>query len=468
MIYVRYIFIAFLWLLIFFLPFNLIAQEQQEEGDKTEETDEEDPFKRAFIFGPSIEDLLEDPNFEFDESEIERSARYLSNTGIDLGAGFEAGPYYTNTLYSQYPNLPAIHYSRVNGLFISVKKERMQWHRRSTFLTIPEIQPHGFVGIGTATGTIDYAFGLERMFGESRHFMLGAELHRATATDDYWRTGLIENTLTSLFAGYDYLDYYRSYGFGIYAVYRTNRLFEAAFSYNADQVTSLKQETSFSFFGYSNTFRPNPPVDADSDEINIDSYSFSLSLNPRNILITREFTISATVGMELADNARTDSGFRYSKYWADTKLFFNVDEGSVINWRIRAESILGYAPDYKAVYLGGIGSLRGSPYKFYSGNQSLLSNVELKIGTPGISEGRWLRTYNMHFLAFIDSGWVQENQNLKSGSNLFNGFEEAGLNNFQHDAGIGIGNGAFRLEIAWPLNNFEPDPTVWIRFNPTF
>ncbi|CAN5244290.1 BamA/TamA family outer membrane protein [soil metagenome] len=464
--FVRHLFKIGVSTIFLLSPIVLMAQEQQEETSEAET--QEDPFKRLFIFGPSIEDLLEDPGFEIDESDLVRSARYIANTGIDLGAGFEAGPYYTNALYSQYPNLPAIHFNRVNGLFFSIKKERMQWHRRSTFLTIPEIQPHGFVGIGTATGTIDYAFGLDRLFGERERFMLGTELHRATATEDYWRTGLIENTLTSLFAGYDYLDYYRLYGFGIYAVYRTNRLIEAAFSYNANQVSTLQQETTFSLFGYSNTYRPNPPVDANSDQINIDSYSFSLSLNPRNILMTNEFAISTTVGMELADNARTDSGYRYSKYWADAKVFFNVDEGSVLNWRLRAEFITGTAPDYKAAYLGGIGSLRGTPYKFYSGNQSVLSNMELKIGTPGHTEGRWLRTYNLHFLAFLDSGWVQQNEELVNGNYVFNGFNDATLNNFQHDAGVGIGNGALRFEIAWPLNNFDPEPRVWIRFNPTF
>jgi len=453
--------------LLIAVPLTVDAQVQEQEQE--EEEAEEDPFRRAFIFGPSIDELLDDPSFEFDETDLERSARYLSNTGIDLGAGFEAGPYYSNSLYSQYPNLPSVHYNRVNGLFISIKKERMQWHRRSSFLTIPEIQPHGFIGVATATGTIDYAFGLERLFGENRRFMLGAEFHKANATEDYWRTGLIENTLTSLFAGYDYLDYYRSDGFGIYSVYRTNRLIEAAFSYNADVISSLEQETSWSLFGYSNTYRPNPPIDEFSDEIAIDSYSFSFALNPRNILLTREFTISTTLGVELADNARTDSDYRYNRYWSDTKLFFNVDEGSVLNWRIRAESITGTPPDFKATHLGGIGSLRGTPYKFYSGNQSLLSNIELKMGTPARTADRWLRTYNMHFLAFLDSGWVQNNDRLtdRAGSPL-RGFGDAGLNQFQHDAGVGIGNGVLRFEVAWPLNNFDSNPTAWVRFNPTF
>lgn len=457
------------FILLLVLPLCLSAQQvPPEKSEPDPEEAEEDPFRRAFIFGPSIEELLDDPGFDFEDDEIEQSVRYLSNMGIDLGGGFEAGPYYTNLLYSQYPNLSSVHFNRVNGLFFSFKKERMQWHRRSSFLTIPEIQPHGFIGIGTARGNIDYAFGLERLFGENKRFMLGAEFHKATGTEDYWRTGLIENTLTSFFAGYDYLDYYQSNGFGIYAVYRTEKLLEAAFSYNTDQVFSLPQETSFSLFGYSATYRPNPPIDTWSDEINIDSYSLSVSLNPRNILLSDEFTISASLGMELADNSRTDSDYRYNKYWADTKLFFNVDDGSVLKWRLRTESVTGSAPDYKAVYLGGIGSLRASPYKFYNGNQSLLSNIELKMGTPGRSAGRWLRSYNLHLLAFLDSGWVQEDEGLISGVNPLQGFTMPGLHKFQHDAGIGIGNGALRAEIAWPLNNFEPDPTVWIRFNPTF
>lgn len=38
----------------------------------------------------------------------------------------------------------------------------------------------------------------------------------------------------------------------------------------------------------------------------------------------------------------------------------------------------------------------------------------------------------------------------------------------QHDAGIGLGSGSLRFEVAWPLKTFDPTPTLWLRLNPTF
>jgi hypothetical protein len=38
----------------------------------------------------------------------------------------------------------------------------------------------------------------------------------------------------------------------------------------------------------------------------------------------------------------------------------------------------------------------------------------------------------------------------------------------QHDAGVGIGSGLLRFELAWPLKEFDGTPTFWVRLNPTF
>ncbi len=453
-------------LLLLIAPFlltpNIIfAQDNSEE--------ESNPFERNLIFGPTIDEILaEDDPFKFDETEIKRNVRYLSTTGLDLGGGFEAGPYYSNQLYSQYPNLSTVHFNRVNGLFIGLKKERMQWYRRTSFLTIPEIQPHGFVGIGTASGKVEYGFGLERLFGEQRRFMKGAEYHKATATEDYWRTGLIENSLSSLFAGYDFMDYYQIEGLGIYAVYRTNRLFEMAFSYNIDEYSSLEQNTSFSLFGFERTFRSNPSIDQNADIINLDKYNFSIAINPRNVLISERFTISTIFGVELADNSRSDANFRFNKYLTTLNLYYNVDAGSKLKWRLRTGSITGTAPAFKEFYLGGIGSLRGTPYKFYNGNQMVHSTLELQFGSPGFYPGNWVKNYNLHLLVFLDSGWTTINEDLTTSVNPFEGFGNVAFSDFQHDAGLGVGTGVFRFEIAWPLNNFDRTLNLWVRFNPTF
>jgi len=443
----------------------------------TAQQSSEDPFKRDPIFNRSLEDFFDqDKKVDSDSTEAEgdqnsqrtKAVRHLTVKGLDLGGGFESGPYYSNSMYNQYPNLTGVHYNRANGLFLGIKKERMQWYRRGGFFNIPQIEPHGFIGYGTASKRWDYAIGLEKLIGKQRRLMVGFEFHDAVGTEDYKRTGLIENSLTAFFGSYDFLDYYQMEGFGLYVAYRTHRWFEAAFSYNRDEFSSVEQNTSFSLFGRSSVFRPNPPVDADADVIDIDSYGITVAFNPRNVLLTRAFTFSAMIEAELADNSNTDEDFRYDKYSSSLKLFYNFEPGSVLRWRIKAGGITGNAPDIKDFYLGGIGTLRGSPFKFFQGNQMVASNLEVQFGRPSGTPGRWLKDYGMHLLLFLDSGWTRTIPELQTGTNPFSGLSEFSIAAMQHDAGVGIGSRAVRFELAWPLKEFDSSPVFWVRFNPTF
>jgi outer membrane protein assembly factor BamA len=221
-------------------------------------------------------------------------------------------------------------------------------------------------------------------------------------------------------------------------------------------------------FGYSSTYRPNPPVDALSDEIDLDIYGFSVSLNPRNVLITNRFTVAGSIVAELADNGASDEEYRFNKYRTELKLFYNFEPGSVLRWRLQAGGITGNAPDFKDFYLGGIGTLRGSPFKFFRGNQMLASNLEVQFGRPSARAGEWIRDYNLHLLLFLDSGWARDIPDLIPSNNPFSGLSSFSFSGLQHDAGVGIGTGALRFELAWPLRAFGPDPVFWVRLNPTF
>lgn len=444
-----------------------------------QETDRDDPFKRDPIFTKPLDDLFGTGSEETVQGkdevhgrEFEKVVRRMSRTGIDLGGSLEAGPYFSSDLYSQFPNLPTWHFNRVNGLFMGIRKERMQWHRYGNFLNIPQIEPHGFIGYGTASKRWDYALGLEKLIGFNDRLMIGGEFYRAAATEDYQRVGLTETSLTAITAGFDFLDYYLMEGYGAYLVFRSNRWIETGFSYNRISFSSIEQTTGFSIFGGSGNYRINPPIDQLADEIDLDIYTLSLALNPRNVLISNRFTAGGKIKMELADNTQSDEDYRYNKYQADVSLFYNFEPGSVLRWRVQTASITGNAPDFKNNYLGGIGTLRGSPYKIFSGNRMFLSNLEIQFGKPSSRSGQWIRDYNMHLLLFLDSGWVGNYEPTGNGNGdgdrPLKGFGRMKLSDFQQDAGVGLGSGALRFELAWPLKNFDSKPVFWVRFNPTF
>lgn len=434
-------------------------------------SEEEDPFKRDPIFNKSLEELMGRESEQADSSaaiEPRRRVRDLQREGIDFDGALEAGPYHSNPLFNQFPNLPMIHYNRVNGLFLGIKKERMQWYDYSPEFSVSRFRVHGLIGYGTASKQWEYAIGLERFIGRNNRLLIGAEFHRATSTEDYWRVGLIESSFTALFASYDFPDYHQKEGFGAYAAVRGKRWYEAAFSYNDDEFSTLDVGTTFSLFGKSGVFRPNQPIDLSTDEANIQRLNVALTLNPKRLMMSRYFTASAMAEIELADNSAFDNDFNYRKHTAELMLFSNFEPGSVLRWRLRAGSITGDAPLFNQFQLGGIGTLRGSPYKVFSGNQMLLSNIELQFGRIIGGGNEWVDLDSYYTTIFLDSGFVRQSDDLSKGTSPFQDMSGFSFSDLQHDVGVGMGSDLFRAELAWPLKRFGSTPAFWIRFNPTF
>ena len=449
-----------IFLIFLIFPLALVAQQSEET---------EDPFKRDPIFNKSLEELMgRDSDSDSTGIEPQRRFRSFQQEGIDFDGALEAGPYNTNPLYNQFPNLPMIHYNRVNGLFLGIRKERMQWYDYNSFLDLNKFKVHGLIGYGTASQRWDYAIGLERFVGRNDRILVGAEFHRATATEDYWRVGLIESTFTALFAAYDFPDYHLKDGFGVYTAVRSKRWFEGAFSYNNDDFSSLSVGTNYSFFGKGSSYRPNQPIDLLTDETNIQRFNVALSFNPKRLILNRYFSVSATTEIELADNSGFENEFSYSSYLAELNLFSNFEPGSVLKWRIRAGSITGNAPLFKQHQLGGIGSLRGSPYKIFTGNQMLLSNLEFQFGSIIGGGNEWVDFDSFYTTFFLDSGFARRSSDLLNSTNPFEDMSGFSFSDLQHDIGVGLGSDLIRAELAWPLKRFGSTPAFWIRFNPTF
>jgi len=444
--------------------------------------DKEDPFRNDPFFNKKIEDLLhknttQDSVINDSSGNSDFNLRYINNNGIDLGGALEAGPYTSNPLYSVYPNLPMIHFNRVNGLFLGIRKERMQWLDDDSFLGISDFRTHWMAGYSTGQNEFQYNVGLERYFGFKDHFIIGAEFHNAATTDDQWRAGLTETSITSFIGGWDFLDYYKQKGFGTYLIFRTARFLEGGIAYGNDRFNSLEREVDWALFGTGNRLRRNPPVEMISangngvaDSLNISNLVFSGSFNPKNLLLTRHFSLSFTGTVELAGPGLGESDFSYNKYLGELKTFINFEPGGVLKNRIRIGAITGDAPLFKEFELGGIGSLRALPFKSLGpGNQMLLSNTELQFGSPGWGpENDWIDFDDFFLTFFLDSGWSTFSDRLTNSDNLFNAFSDFQFKDLSHNGGVGVGSNSFRFELAWDLDNTSRSPVLWLRFNPTF
>lgn len=458
--------------ILFICMSSAMAQTKPDSAD--------DPFKNDPYFSKPLKDLLRHPSSKSDSSTVrdDHDARGfvtdLNDEGLDFRGIIEAGPRNSNPLYSAYPNLPMIHYNRVDGLFLGISEERMQWYKDDWLLGIPAIHPTGLIGYSTAQREWQYSLGLEKYLGRKDHVLLGAEYHNASTTNDEWRVGLNETSLTAFAGGYDYLDYYKQKGWGAYMLVRSDRYFEGGIAFNDDRFNSLDKETSWALFGSGGRFRSNPPVDFQNgvpvDTVNITSLTLSASYNPKRLVLSRNFTFSLAGTAEFGDPGfGTASDYDYSKYTGELVSYLNLDAGTVFKYRLKMSTITGNAPRFKQLYLGGVGSLRALPYKSMgAGNQMILSNAELQFGSPRLGSNSWIDFDDFYISLFLDSGWTDYDPDLRDASNPFSGLHRFNFSDLKHNGGIGIGSSLIRCELAWDLDQPDRAPVLWIRFNPTF
>lgn len=467
----------------------LMLSIQPSFGQTTEEIEEDpfvnDPFfSRPFSEFFSSEESIQDDSSKTEVSSIHSESskssksrsfvRRINNEGIDYGGYFESGPYASSNLYAAYPTMPMVHFNRVNGLFLGVRKERMQWYVHDPFLWITKIIPHGLIGYSFGREEWQYEAGLEKHFGKERRLLVGGELYNSTTTADYKRVGQLETTLTSLFAGYDYLDYYKQEGWGVYMLGRSYQFFEGGVSYNENRFSSLDVVTEYHMFGKNHHYRDNPPVDLLSgqavDEINITSLSFSGAFNPKLLLLSPHFTFSIKGDLEISTPNIASTDYTYRKYTTELQTYINFEPGTVLKYRLLTGSITGDAPLIKEFQLGGPGTMRAFPYKSMpfgalSGNKMVLSTAELQFGSS-FGYDDWLDFDDLYLSLFLDSGWVTDYTGVNN--KPLDGFEDFEIAKFEHNGGVGLGTNSFRAELAWDLRNTDLSPILWIRFNPTF
>ncbi len=393
--------------------------------------------------------------------------------GIDLYEGIDESFYsgsnfgIKNPIYSAFPVSGMIRHNRVDGLFIGYQEEKMDWNN-ANFLGIENVDLHGLIGYSVAQDQLQYSIGLEKSIGTERKWLLiGGDLHNTTSTEDYWRTGICENALTSFATGFDYHDYYNADGYGLYAIIKPFKFLELGAAYTVDEFSSLSVNTDFSVISKYSSFRLNPSIDSNFDEINQQSFTFGLTLNPRAVNRYSPVWSTMSAKAEIADLGGASNDFFYNKYQIEAKSYFRLDRSTLFKWRLMAGSITGEAPDFKNFALGGIGSMRALGFKSLTGNQMLLSNLEMELGKSTSYKEGWPDLSSFYISLFLDSGASMFNQRFYNTSNPITGFD---LSFFElsHNAGIGLGFGMFRAEVAKPIAGSEGRTSFWIRFNPTF
>jgi len=231
-------------------------------------------------------------------------------------------------------------------------------------------------------------FGADVPLGRHRRVTLGGSVYRRTASEDAWIVSEVENTVFALLSRKDYRDYYEAEGFEGHVTIEPGR--DAGFSAGAhvEDHRPLDVETRVAAWGVDDLFRANPPIDSGEEGL----VWGAARIGPASIPAKGGSRVE--LRYERA-GAPIERDFDYGRLRIQGNLRQRLAPGQ----GFRARAVLGSTrtgtlPAQKAWDLGGIGTLRGEPFKSMTGDQFYLANAEYS----------YLFHKNLHALAFLDWG----------------------------------------------------------------
>jgi hypothetical protein len=439
---------SLLLMALLFVPIGLQAQ--------VSDPDDDDPFSDDPLFTRSVRDWF-DPD-RITQEVRKRRDRIIELSGVDDSyqdlTGYGAVPGFASVSSIR----PMVRYNRVEGFVFGIRSDEMDWGRRAMFDT--------FGQINYAFGRQEwlYTLGAERFFGTGKRFKAGVEYHRITDSDDGFRVGWVENSLTSFFAAYDQMDYFGRRGARVFAVAKPTDWLELNASYRTDYIHNLQRNTRYTMFGHKSTYRLNPAVVPGADTARVSHIVAGFRLNPDGSLQTNRFGISLDVMSQLGKSVPgLPNDFAYDRYDAELRAIAIIDPSAVLKTRLRVGEVVGQ-PTRNALYaLGGVGTVRSEPFKSQTGSAMVLFNAELLIGESGEIFGDWaggIAEFNLNKLRtmlFFDAGWT--------GPGPVRDFDP---NRMKTTLGVGVNSSPIRFEVAWPTHDLAGTPVFWVRLNPMF
>lgn len=331
-----------------------------------------------------------------------------------------------------------IRYNRVEGLFLGVKfpRERWRWY--------PSPLLYGFAGYGFQSKKWRGQIGIERGFLPEEHrFLIGAEAHDLTDTEDHWIIPTDENSLAAILFREDFHDFFRRVGFSVYLNQNITQHLNLRAEYREDRFESMEGNPNcWALFGGKKKFRENPPVDPGKVREIVGRISIDTRDRSRGL---RRGWVIQLMGEFARDSF--DSDFNYSRYIFDLRRYqpLGFDEG--LSFRLRIGTADAPLPLQKLFDLGGISTLRGYKFKEFTGDRMVLANLEyhFSLDRPWVS-GLWIFD-EFDLILFLDTGiaWFTSRP-----SSPVSSFDELNFSKLKTGIGIALTNedGDVRLNFA--------------------
>lgn len=320
----------------------------------------------------------------------------------------------------------------------------------------------GYVSYKFAREAVGYNLGMERPIvggpGSPRLLAMG-ELHDSTASDDFWRLSIAEQSLVSLAFKNTFRDYYDERGYQLGIAYQPDAANELRLSWRADRHEPLKDEADYSLFRDDEVFRPN--LTAEKGRLHAFVLGYTLDTRGlddedgrRRLARHARGDLTGTFGgvrsgfrldwsTEIASTG-LGGDFSFSRHIANARAYLPLSGAQQIRARMIAGFSSGSLPPQRRLALGGIGSVHGYAFKESAGTGMVLANIEYFLGPPR----------RAHLVGFFDAGRILEP--LPDNKEWLKG------------VGVGLGYGDLRVDFGWRANDIPKSLQVLVRFGPTF
>ena len=200
-------------------------------------------------------------------------------------------------------------FNRVEGLHLggSYDTRRM----------IPVVRLHGGAAYGFSDKKSKYELGATVYTSPSRALGFGGSIYRRLGyRPDQNYYGAVANSVAALLDKSDYRDYHSAEGWRTFVTHRPARILDWTLSFINETHTSVRTNTSYSFFSRSREFRENPLV----QEGKLRSLQFEARLGAPPVPLDLIVQNAISINIEHSSPSIASSSFDFTRYEANATL----------------------------------------------------------------------------------------------------------------------------------------------------
>ena len=271
---------------------------------------------------------------------------------------------------------------------------------------------------GTIRGTLSSGYGLETEkltyeaklnYRKSNFKGLEGTLSYShdVRTNDAHLIGWMENSVSTLFAKEDFMDYFISTGIHSELIYRISRKYELFSKYKVVKYESLIEHDVWSFsdlLGADKDFIPNPPVIEGTGSGLSLGFSYDSRIN--QFMITNSLTYS----IEIEKTGGVFGGdFEYTGVKLNIRKYKRLFGAQRLVLRGFGGVRDGSGEEQFLFDIGGIGTLRGYDHKEFTGDKAVVLSADYMFKRAIFKRLplKFIPFYpTMELTVFIDAGWT--------------------------------------------------------------